>query len=88
MKMLLSLTLLRPQRLTSVGMPVVVITCLALVTPLPPAHGKGGFKCSAGKISLFKISMLFWDFLPLIKTKQDPRSYIIQGVPKKRFLAR
>lgn len=29
-------------------MPFLVFSCLALVSPLPPAHGKGGFKCSAG----------------------------------------
>ena len=37
-------------RLSSIQMPVLVLTCLALVSPLPPAQGKGGFKCSAGDL--------------------------------------
>merc|ERR1711953_585552 len=32
----------------SLQMPFLVFSCLALVSPLPPAQGKGGFKCSAG----------------------------------------
>ena len=39
-------------RLSSIQMPVLVLTCLALVSPLPPAQGKGGFKCSAGNSNL------------------------------------
>ena len=37
-------------RMSSIQMPVLVLTCLALVSPLPAAQGKGGFKCSAGNL--------------------------------------
>jgi len=37
-----------PLRMSSMEMPVLVLTFLAFVSPLPSAQGKGGFKCSAG----------------------------------------
>ena len=50
MSLMLRLPCLPMIRLSSIQMPVLVLTCLALVSPLPPAQGKGGFKCSAGNL--------------------------------------
>ena len=40
-----------PLRMSSMEMPVLVLTFLAFVSPLRSAQGKGGFKCSAGEDS-------------------------------------
>ena len=43
----------------SAKQPMLVLLCLALAIPLPPAQGKGGFKCSAGE-NVLLIALTGW----------------------------
>ena len=62
MWMMLELPCLPMVRLSSIQMPVLVLTCLALVSPLPPAQGKGGFKCSAGNLQHWSRTVIDFQF--------------------------
>jgi len=46
--MLVMMTVMMTSIMTTLEKPILVLICLALAIPLPPAQGKGGFKCSAG----------------------------------------
>ena len=59
---MLELPCLPMVRLSSIQMPVLVLTCLALVSPLPPAQGKGGFKCSAGNLQHWSRTVIDFQF--------------------------